>query len=102
MCRNLNDEMPRLCQEAIWVVDPGASNLSGMVRSWADALEKLWNAARSLGKGTDWVNRHSINRLYAEQAMYLCSGTSGDPATYTEAFEDVKWQAAQGPKSEAA
>jgi hypothetical protein len=49
-----------------------ACNLSGVVRSFAEVMPKIWDEARSQNQGgTDWVNSHPICRLYAEQIAFL-------------------------------
>lgn len=61
-----------------------ACNLSGVVYSYAKAMDAVCEEARALGKGTDWRNNHPICRLYAEQIMHLTSSKSWDEA-YAEA-----------------
>jgi hypothetical protein len=47
-------------------------NLSGIVNTWRSVLiDALWPEARRLHKGTDWVNRHPVNRLFLEQVAHL-------------------------------
>ena len=48
-----------------------ACNLSGIVHSFSEVMHKIWNEAHAQGHGTDWVNRHPIARLYAEQITHL-------------------------------
>jgi hypothetical protein len=52
-----------------------ACNLSGIVFAFADAMKKICEESHRLGKGTDWKNGHPIARMYAEQIMFLTSGT---------------------------
>lgn len=47
----------------------GACNLGGLVRGWARAIEQLQEQARAEGKGTDWINQHPVNVLFAEQGL---------------------------------
>lgn len=51
-----------------------ACNLSGIVHSFSDVLSRIWNEANETGKGTEFVNKHPISRLYAEQIAYLSGG----------------------------
>jgi hypothetical protein len=60
--------------EAIKVQD--ACNLSGVVNSFAKAIARLWRLAyedqkEGGGRGTDWVNRHRVSRLYADKIKSL-------------------------------
>lgn len=52
-----------------------ACNLSGVVHSFSEVIERVWNEAHRLGKGTAWVNSHPICRLYAEQIAHLTGET---------------------------
>jgi hypothetical protein len=62
-----------------------ACNLSGVVRSFADIMPKIWDEARKQGKGTEWVNNHPICRLFAEQIAFLAGGMG-----YSQAHKDCK------------
>lgn len=62
-----------------------ACNLSGIVHSLSAITNKIWEEARRLEKGTDWVNSHPICRLFAEQILYL----SGLSREYGEAHDIV-------------
>ena len=80
----LRAKLVNACREAIDV--QGACNLSGVVRSFARATEVLeafgratdvlWDVARHYGHATDWVNRHPVCRLFAEQVVWLTAGKS--------------------------
>jgi hypothetical protein len=48
-----------------------ASNLSGIVRSWAQVQSVLSAEANRTGKGTDWRNSHPINQLFVVQVAHL-------------------------------
>lgn len=48
-----------------------ACNLSGIVHSFSDVLNRIWKEANETGKGTEFVNTHPISRLYAEQITHL-------------------------------
>lgn len=63
-----------------------ACNLSGVVRSWAEAMEPIWAEARALGKGNDYVNTHPVNVLFAEQVYHL----TGSSQTYSSAYARCK------------
>lgn len=53
-----------------------ACNLSGIVHSFSEVISRIWNEARALGEGTDFVNRHPISRLFAEQIAHLSGAGS--------------------------
>lgn len=59
----------QLIQEALDVQD--ACNLSGVVRSFHRSLQRLWRIADQQNKGTDWVNRHRVCRLFASKIESL-------------------------------
>lgn len=69
----MNDEdkglTPADYQSALEV--QSACNLSGVVRTFAEIMPRIWAEARRQGKGTDWVNHHPISRLFAAQVAYL-------------------------------
>jgi len=68
-----------------------ACNLSGIVQSFSKTLDHIWEEARACGHGTDWVNKHPICRLYAEQIAYLSGGGSTmDGNSYREAYNTVE------------
>lgn len=74
-----------------------ACNLSGIMRSAAKATEAIWAEARRLNKGTDWVNKHPIMRLYAEQISHLTK--AGELSSYGEASEICETLSKQLPRS---
>lgn len=61
-----------------------ASNLSGVVKSFALVMEVLWAEARKEGHGTEWVNTHPIAVLFATQINHL---TRAGDATYYAAHQ---------------
>lgn len=66
----INDPAIRkAARDAIQVQD--ACNLSGVVHAWDRAMGALWEVAHRDGKGTDWVNRHPICKLFAFKAALL-------------------------------
>lgn len=67
-----------------------ACNLSGLVRSLAQVLDKIHNEARQNGKGSDWINAHPIVRLYVEQLAHLTAAGPGNPVTYQTAWHSVE------------
>jgi hypothetical protein len=61
-------------EEAIQV--QSACNLSGVVLAFARAISEISSEAFRLNHGTDWVRKHPISRMFAEQIFYLTEGTS--------------------------
>lgn len=53
------------------ILSQGACNLSGIVHSFSDIMDRIWEEARERGEGTDWINNHPICRLFAEQISHL-------------------------------
>ena len=56
-------------QSAIDVQD--ACNLSGVARSFAELLPRVWAEAHEGSHGTAWVNEHPICVLYTNKMMDL-------------------------------
>ena len=56
----------------------GGVNLSGLVRSLADVVGRIWDDAHEIGKGTDWVNHHPICVLYASVIAGLRGAMQAD------------------------
>lgn len=55
-----------------------AVNLSGVVHSFSRAVTVLWEEARKIDKGTDWVNTHPISKLFADKCRSLTGDASFD------------------------
>jgi hypothetical protein len=56
-------------KEAIQVQD--ACNLSGVAHSFSRILDSIWEEARSLGKGTEYVNTHPVCKMFADKITDL-------------------------------
>lgn len=69
-----------------------ACNLSGVVRSFATVTETLWEEARRLNQGTDFVNRHPISILFSSKIESLTH--SGSVREFSQAYEACKFVAA--------
>lgn len=75
-----------------------AVNLTGITRSVVQIMDDIWKEASAQNKGTDFVNRHPIVRLFAEQILFLSGGgCSSDASQYGEAnvfcktrYEDLR------------
>ena len=73
----------------------GACNLSAVVFSFAEIMQRICDQARRHGKGTDWINRHPISRLFAEQIKYL-----SEPTMYHVAFKECDEKSKQEEKDD--
>lgn len=73
---------------ALALASQSACNLSGIAHGLADVIGRVWEEARAKGEGTDYVNRHSIVRLYAEQIYFLAS-----PREYHDAYAECRRRA---------
>ena len=78
-------------KDAMMVQD--ACNLSGVLLTWADKTDRIWEDVRSNGSGTDGFNRHPINLLFASKVASL-TGESMDG--FHEAWACAKAKAAGG------
>jgi len=67
--RYANKTEQELIEIALGIQD--ASNLSGVVHSFSEALSRLWEIAHEKNEGTRWVNRHRISRLFADKIISL-------------------------------
>jgi hypothetical protein len=57
--------------DAVAIVDPGASNPSGVIRSMDRALDILWWESREAGEGTEYLRKHPALKLMTYQLAYL-------------------------------
>jgi hypothetical protein len=48
-----------------------ASNLSGVAHSLPKVIERIWDEARSIGEGTEYVNTHPVVGLFLHQMAHL-------------------------------
>lgn len=48
-----------------------ACNLSGILHSWAAIMTKIREEASALGKGSDYINTHPVNVLFADKVRSL-------------------------------
>jgi hypothetical protein len=68
-----------------------ACNLSGVLHSWSKLVTRIWEEARTLGHGTDWVNRHPINVLYASKVSSLTGAELiSDMSAFSKAYDACK------------
>jgi hypothetical protein len=73
-------------EDAISVQD--ACNLSGVVHSWSRMMDKIWKESRAMEKGTDFVNRHPINVMFADKVASLTG--SNNFSRYSKAYEECQ------------
>ncbi len=81
-----------LLAEALAVQD--ACNLSGVVHSYSRAMTDLWDLARRVGGGTEWVNTHPVAVLYADKVRHLSGLDERVFAAYQTAHDIVNGVAA--------
>ncbi len=68
-----------------------ASNLSGVVHSWAQVQSVLSAEANRTGEGTDWRNSHPINRLILVQLAHLAGvPTDMSGLDFEACFDEVE------------
>ena len=65
-----------------------ACNLSGVVRSWAEMMPKIWAEANANSLGTDYVNCHPINVLFASKVASLTGCEM--PLAFADAYSKVQ------------
>lgn len=72
----------KACKMAVECQD--ACNLSGVVFSFADAMQAVCDEKNRLGEGTDWVNSHPVSVLFASKLASLtrCKDISVFGAAY--------------------
>jgi hypothetical protein len=76
-----------LAQQSLDVQD--ACNLSGVVHSFAKAMDVLWAEARVHGHGTSWINKHPIVTLFLDKLASL-NGIQGDSQLVYSAYDKVR------------
>lgn len=64
------------------LLSQGACNLGGLIHGWARVITQLQAEAREKGHGTDWINKHPANVLFAEQVHHLTGGSRDYSAAY--------------------
>lgn len=82
--------LKELAQEALDVQD--ACNLSGVVHGWHRSMERLCAIMRELPdySGTDMVNTHPINKLWASKVYDLTNMGFNDTEAFYSAYLDCK------------
>lgn len=76
------------------VLSQGATNLGALVRGWAKVMEEIQAEAREHNHGTDWINKHPINVLFAEQVHHL----TGSSSLYSESWDACQREVEKLPK----
>jgi hypothetical protein len=71
---DVSEGVKEFCNDALTVQD--ACNLSGVVQAFATAMRCVWDDARRLGKGTEWVNCHPIAVLFVDKLQDMVSRRS--------------------------
>jgi hypothetical protein len=67
-----------------------AVNLSGVVISFAEVVQRIWQEAHEIGKGTGWVNGHPICLLYARAVYCIAGCPSGYDMSHDGTYEFVE------------
>ena len=75
-------------ESAISVQD--ACNLSGVVQSWGKMMSKIWAEAYAARAGTEFVNEHPINVLFASKVASLTGCEAG--ISFASAYERCEKQ----------
>ena len=68
------------------------SNLSGLVYSLSQAMKLIQEEAAEQGRGIEYVNNHSIVRVYLEQMNSLCT------ADYSVSYEICRERSQKQPE----
>lgn len=74
-----------MCKEALDVQN--ACNLSGICHGLARRLPAIWEEARAMNKGTEYVNTHPVVVLFLAQMVHLAKAGCIDPQAYHKAYE---------------
>lgn len=87
---HMSDDQLRvlLCEDArdvLFIQD--ACNLSGVVFSWARAMDLICELAHRGGHGTDWKNTHPVNVLFASKVANLTNCEQEFHGAYTACKE---------------
>lgn len=75
-------------KEALNIQD--ACNLSGVVHAFSRMINKIWDEARKLNKGTEWVNNHPIAILFTEKCAHLSTGEILTGEKINEAWKECE------------
>lgn len=67
-----------------------AVNLSGVVHSFADAVDAVWDEAYKIGEGIKYVNTHPIVVAFLEKLIDLNEFQTGDSVARDTAFSIVE------------
>lgn len=73
------------------LLSQGACNLGGLIHGWDRVITDLQAQAHRDNKGTDWINSHPANVLFAEQVIHL----TGYSQRYTQAYEECQQKATE-------
>jgi len=74
------------------IFSQGACNLGALVRSWAEVMNTLQQEARDNHLGSEWINKHPINVLFAEQIYHL----TGQGSMYSHSYAECVAKSAAG------
>ena len=77
-----------LARQALDVQD--ACNLSGVVHAWSRAMESIFPIGYTEQWGTDKINQHPINQLFASKVHDLCRMGLSDTDAFSKAYDECK------------
>lgn len=73
------------------LLSQSACNMSGIVHAFSRVITEIRDEPEAKKQGTDWVNRHPICRLYAEQITFLSgAGMTSNGQGWGKAVEECK------------
>lgn len=87
-------KIARMHRDALYV--QSACNLGAIVRTFARIMETLQKQARDEGHGTEWINRHPVCVLFAEQIHHLTGSSQHYAHSYVQCdqkqylFSDIR------------
>ena len=68
------------------MLSKSAVNVSALFLSAADQMSAIWDEARALGKGTDYVNKHPYVVMLVTQLVHLAGLGIVDTTVYGQAY----------------
>lgn len=80
--------MKNIYADALAVQD--ACNLSGIVHSWAESMSAIWEEERECHGGTDFVNRHPVNILFASKVADLTGAEREGGLVFSRAMKECE------------
>lgn len=81
-------DMNQMYRNALYVVDPGACNASGVILSMAGHLDmiRLEDSLSATPRGTDYLNEHPVITLFLSQLIQLNRSGCSDQDAFDKAY----------------